>query len=253
MDPKKRFSSRVENYIRYRPGYPAELVGLLAKECGLKAGSVVVDVGSGTGLLAVKFLESGCRVFGVEPNIEMRLAGERLLAQYSTFTSIGGSAESTGLADGSADFVTAGQSFHWFEPEAAGKELRRILRPNGWAALVWNERKTDTTPFLIAYEDLLLRFATDYIEVNHRNTEADPALIPAFFSGPFREAHFKNQQVFDFEGLRGRLLSSSYAPLPDHPNYKPMLERLEQIFNQYQINGFVTIFYDTHLYYGHLG
>jgi SAM-dependent methyltransferase len=252
MDPKQRFSDRVENYIRYRPGYPPEVIQLLERECGLRAGAVVADIGAGTGLLAERFLDLGCRVYGVEPNAGMRAAGEHLLAKYALYTSVAGSAEASGLPDSCADFVTAGQAFHWFQPEQAGLELRRILRPGGWVVLVWNERKIDSTPFLRAYEDLLLRYATDYLEVNHRNTEEDPHLIPAFFGGAYRQAQFDNRQLFDLVGVRGRLLSSSYAPLSTDPSYAAMLAYLEEIFARHQREGMVEFEYDTRVFYGHL-
>src|SRR6266446_9260655 len=110
--PTERFSNRVENYIRYRPGYPKEIIELLKAECGLFPQSVVADAGSGTGLLAKLFLENGNLVFGIEPNREMRAAGERLLQAYPRFTSIAGTAEATTLPGQSVDFVTAGQAFH---------------------------------------------------------------------------------------------------------------------------------------------
>lgn len=252
MDPKQRFSDRVENYVRYRPGYPAEIMRLLMDKCDLRAESVVADIGSGTGLLAELFLAHGCRVYGVEPNEAMRAAGEQLLARYAGFTSVNGSAEESGLADACADFVTAGQAFHWFKPEEAGRELRRISRPGAWTVLVWNERRLDSTPFLRAYEDLLQRYATDYREVNHRNVEQDEALIARFFGGPYREARFDNRQIFDLAGARGRLLSSSYAPTESSPNYAAMLATLEEIFSRYQSGGKVAFEYDTQVFYGHL-
>ncbi len=252
MDPKERFSSRVENYIKYRPGYPAELIKTLRKDCGLSADSFVADVGSGTGLLARLFLDTGCHVYGVEPNPDMRAAGERLLAQYRLFTSLDGSAEATGLPTASVDFVTAGQAFHWFDPPAAREEFRRILKPQGWVVLVWNERLLDASPFLQAYEALLQSYATDYNEVNHRNVEEDAAIIPNFFGGEYREATFANRQVFDYAGAMGRLLSSSYAPEPGHPNYEPLLAGLKRAFEQYQQDGAVIFKYITHMYYGKL-
>ncbi len=252
MDSKQRFSSRVENYVKYRPGYPAEIVDTLARECGLLPTSLVADIGSGTGLLARLFLDYGCRVFGVEPNAEMRAAGERLLAHYRLFTSLDGSAEATGLPTASVDLVTAGQAFHWFDPPAARKEFRRILKPNGWVALVWNERRLDSTPFLRGYEALLHTYSSDYTQVNHRNVEEDAQTIPAFFGGPVHEAFFEYVQVFDFEGVKGRLLSSSYAPEAGSPQHEPMLAELRRLFGQYQQDGRVSFEYDTHLFYGQI-
>jgi SAM-dependent methyltransferase len=241
----------VEDYVRYRPGYPEELVRLLREECGLTSESVVADVGSGTGILSELFLRNGNRVLGVEPNREMREAGERLLAAYTGFTSVAGTAEATTLPDSSVDFVTAGQAFHWFDPDRAREEWVRILRPGGWAVIVWNDRRSEGTPFLEGYETLLLRYGTDYERVTHR--QFDDERLRAFFGqGACEERAFGNEQVFDFEGLRGRLLSSSYTPEPGHPNYEPMLEELRRIFEAHQEDGKVRVEYDTRVYYGQL-
>ncbi|HXI84949.1 MAG TPA: class I SAM-dependent methyltransferase [Verrucomicrobiae bacterium] len=251
INPTLRFSNRVENYVKYRPGYPIGLVETFTKECGLTAGSVVADIGSGTGILSELFLKNGNPVFGVEPNREMREAGSRLLGKYAVFRSINGMAEATTLADSSVDFVTAGQAFHWFDRERARKEFARILKPNGWVALIWNERLTDTCPFLRAYEDLLQKYGTDYATVDHRNVDADA--ITAFFAPqPFTLREFENRQVFDYDGVEGRLLSSSYTPESSHPNYQPMLEALRALFDKYQINGNVSFDYATRLYFGRL-
>ena len=252
MDSKSRFSSRVDNYIQYRPGYPTGVIETLRAECGLSAASLVADIGSGTGLLARLFLELGCTVTCVEPNGEMRAAGERLLAGYPQVASLPGSAEETGLPEASQDFVTAGQAFHWFNPPAARAEFRRVLRPSGWVALVWNQRRMASSAFLRDYEALLQTYATDYNQVNHRNVEEDPETIPAFFGGRYQVASFDNAQHFDFEGLRGRLLSSSYSPEADQPGYEQMLAELRRIFDHHQHNNRVVFEYDTRLYYGHL-
>jgi SAM-dependent methyltransferase len=250
MDSKQRFSSRVDAYVKYRPGYPKGVVETLHDACGLLPSSVIADVGSGTGLLARLFLDFGCTVFGIEPNAEMRAAGERLLANDHTFTSLNGSAEATGMPAASADFVTAGQAFHWFNPALAREEFRRILTPDGWVVLVWNERRLDSTPFLRAYEDMLERYGTDYKQINHRNVEEDPQVIPAFFGGPYEMACFEYVQMFGFDGVRGRLESSSYVPEAGHPDYHPMLAELQRIFDQYQKDGVVAIEYDTRMFYG---
>ncbi len=252
MDSRQRFSSRVDNYIKYRPGYPRGVIDQLQQACGLSPASVVADVGSGTGLLARLFLDLGCGVYGIEPNAEMRSAGERLLAGYPNFSSQDGSAESTGLPDASVDFVTAGQAFHWFDPARTRAEFKRVLKPDGWAALVWNDRSVDTSPFLKAYEALLNRYSSDYQQVNHRNIEKNPQAIAAFFGGAYQVAHFKNVQVFDYEGVRGRLESSSYAPEPGQPSYAPMMADLRRIFDTFQQDGRVNFEYDTELFYGRI-
>ena len=111
-DPRQRFSSRAEKYARYRPGYPKAVLKLLDTECGLTEASVVADVASGTGLLAELFLENGNRVFGVEPNDEMRRAGERRLERHGSFASVAGTAEASTLDGNSVDFVDTGEALH---------------------------------------------------------------------------------------------------------------------------------------------
>jgi SAM-dependent methyltransferase len=249
-DPTKRFSSRVEDYIRYRPSYPLAVVDWLAAECGLAGSSRIADVGSGTGILSRLFLDFGCDVFGVEPNADMRAAAERQFAGDPRFHSVDGRAESTTLPDASVDFVTAGQSFHWFDAAAARAEFHRILKPGGWVVLIWNERLV-TAGFLAAYEDLLQRLSTDYGRVDHRQI-GDEAIGQFFGHDSWRAAGFPNRQDFDWDGIRGRLLSSSYAPLPGSAKYAPMMEELAAIFAKYNVDGEVKVLYETKMYVGQI-
>jgi SAM-dependent methyltransferase len=250
-DATQRFSSRVDNYVRYRPGYPPEVVELLKNECGLTPDSVIADIASGTGIFTRMLAENGNRVFGVEPNDEMRRAGERLLERYSGVTSVAGTAEATTLADHSVDIVTAAQAAHWFDREKARREFVRILKPGGWLVLLWNERRTDSTPFLREYEHLLLAYGTDYREVRHERTTAE---IAGFFSpSPFGSSALEMRQEVDYPGLEGRLLSSSYTPTSDQPNYDVMSRELRRIFDTNQIDGHVSLEYNTLVYYGRLG
>jgi SAM-dependent methyltransferase len=246
----QRFSSRVDNYVRYRPGYPTEVLELLKNECGLATDSVIADIASGTGIFTRMLLENGNCVFGVEPNDEMRRAGERFLESYSRFTSVAGTAEATALPEHSVDIVTAAQAAHWFDREKARTEFVRILRPGGWAVLLWNERRIDSTPFLLDYEHLLLTYGTDYQEVRHERTTAE---IADFFAGsPFRSRTLEMRQDVEYAGLEGRLLSSSYTPTSDQTNYEPMLRELRRIFEAHQFNGRVLLEYNTLVYYGKL-
>jgi SAM-dependent methyltransferase len=246
-----RFSDRVENYLRYRPGYPPEVIRELKSECGLTSSHVVADVASGTGIWTRALLENGNQVIGVEPNAEMREAGERLLAVFPKFKSVVGTAEATTLADQSVDFVTAAQAAHWFDRAPARREFVRILKPGGWLVLLWNERVTDSTAFLRDYEQLLLTYATDYQDIRHEHTTS--AIKEFFDPMPFQERVFEMRQEFDYAGVEGRLLSSSYAPGPDHPRYAPMLRELRRVFEANAVEGRAVFEYKTRLYFGRLG
>jgi len=245
-----RFSDRVENYVRYRPGYPPEALRVLKDECGLRSGHVIADLASGTGIWTRMLLEHGNVVFGVEPNADMRQAGERLLAGFPKFTSVAGTAEATGLADHCVDFVTAAQAAHWFGRGRARKEFARILKPGGWLVLLWNERITDTTPFLREYEQMLLDYGTDYAEVRHERTT--DAVNEFFDPAPFQARVYPMRQEFDYAGIEGRLLSSSYAPGPEHPKHAPMLRELRRIFDAHAVVGRAAFDYKTRVYFGKL-
>lgn len=246
-DATTRFSNRVADYIRYRPSYPDDLVKVLQTRAGVSPGSDVADIGSGTGISSALFLDLGCTVYGVEPNGDMRAAAETQFARQSRFHSIAATAEATSLPDASVDLVTAGQAFHWFDQPRCRAEFCRILRPGGFVALFWNSRRTESTPFLKAYEELLLQYATDYQQINHTNIDAK--VLAEFFSDkPFETHSFPNFQDFDYEGLRGRLLSSSYAPAAGQPGHDPMLLELQRLFREYESHGLVRFEYDTELY-----
>lgn len=250
-DPTKRFSNRVDYYIRYRPRYPAAIISFL-RERGLLPNHVVADIGSGTGFLAELFLNNENRVFAVEPNDAMRAAAEASLSEDPNFISVNGTAEATTLDDHSVDLVTAGQAFHWFEPAPTRAEFVRILRPGGLVALIWNDRRLGDSPFGSAYEELLRDHTREYEQVSNKRIVSDsPEMIAQFFAPNDVElATFENGQTFDFDGLRGRLLSSSYAPMPGDAGYDEMMARLRSIFDTYQEAGVVRFDYTTSLFYG---
>ncbi len=176
----QRFSDRVENYVRYRPSYPDEIVQILRDETALNPDSVIADVGSGTGISAELFLKNGNTVFGIEPNLQMRQAAEQLLKPYSDFRSVDGTSEATTLASASVDYAVAAQAFHWFDPSRTRQEFVRILRPSGWVVLIWNARRLESTPFLRAYEQLLQEYGTDYLQVRAENIDLEE--LQAFFA-----------------------------------------------------------------------
>lgn len=252
QDPKQRFSNRVENYIRYRPSYPADVLDLLESECGLTPGVAVADVGSGTGILSRLLLERGARVYGIEPNRGMREAAESLLRDYEGFVSVDGTAEATGMPDSRVLLVTVGQAFHWFDVEGARKEFGRILAPGGNVALVWHRRKTEATAFLRDYERLLLEYGTDYEGVTRRESLSLAAAESLFAPGSLRRQAFRNRQEFGKEELKGRTLSSSFVPGPEEEAAGPMLLELDRLFDEHQRGGTVAFEYDVRVFYGRI-
>lgn len=257
-DATARFSNRVENYVKHRPGYPDALLAALQDEVGVSAASVVADVGSGTGISSALLLRTGCLVYAVEPNAKMREAAERRFEGEPRFHSVAARAEATGLPDASVDVITAGTAFHWFNREETRREFARIIRSGGAApgaaatpgrvALFWNVRRAEGTPVMREYERLLREFGTDYAAIEHRHSDQES--LRAFFGGPVQTRAFDNEQLLDYDGLQGRLLSSSYAPPPGHPDHLPMLALLRRLFDEHQEQGRVRLVYDTVLYFG---
>ena len=250
-DPTKRFSDRVDNYLKYRPRYPKELLTFLLEEKIIQETSILADIGSGTGFFTELLLESGCQVFAVEPNKEMREAAEELLKGQARFTSVDGPAEATALKDNNIDFISVAQAFHWFDKEKTQEEFLRILKPGGYLALVWNNRIKEDIPFQVGYNDLLIKYCPGSAKTNHYKITYDQ--IVEFYGGTDVQIfRCTNKQILDFEGLKGRLFSSSYTPKEDDPNYQPLLSALKDLFDKHQVNGQVTMEYKTKMHYGRM-
>jgi SAM-dependent methyltransferase len=250
-DPLVRFSDRAEDYAKYRPRYSHDVVDALQRACGLTAQHLIADVGCGTGLLAEIFLNNGNRVIGVEPNREMRLAGEQCMAGYANFSMVEGSAESATLEDASVDFAVAAQAFHWFRPPETRAEFARILKRGGWAVLIWHSRDLQSTPLLRAYEAFLREYSNEYEQVARSYLASYDALQRFFAPNAVTLIQQRNQQRLDFDGLRGRMLSSSYIPKSGE-RYEAMMKELPQLFSAHAVDDRVVLEYDTKIYYGHL-
>ena len=248
LNPKERFSNRVENYIKYRPGYPDELLQFLQTNIGINARHTVADIGSGTGIFSAFLLKTNCRVIAVEPNANMRLAAEKALTKVERFKSVAASAEETRLADHSVHYITTAQAFHWFNLNKAKQEFRRILKPGGMVIIVWNKRKINTS-FLREYDEFLTTNSEDYARINHVNI--DDETIAAFLgTDSLQKTSFANKQVFNKQSFLGRVFSSSYTPLESSPKYQVFKDGMLNIFNNFNVNGEVEFLYDTMLYFG---
>ncbi len=247
-NPTERFSNRVANYVKYRPSYPKEVLQLFRDEMNLRSSSMIADIGSGTGISAKLFLENGNQVYGVEPNQAMREASKVFLRDFPKFQPINGTAENTTLNKNSMDLIIAAQAFHWFDKAKTPLEFHRILRKKGFVSLIWNERQLDSNDFLREYERFLLEFGTDYQIVRHENMTNQ--MIGEFFPTKFGKKGFLHSQPLDFEGLSGRMRSSSYMPLEDHPRFEAMIKELNCLFTKHQKNDIIEIIYETKVFYG---
>lgn len=248
-DSKARFSNRVENYVKYRPSYPAEAVDYLYSVVGIKADSVIADIGAGTGIFSKLLLERGSNVIAVEPNAAMREVAEQELGASPNYRSHASAAEDTGLPADAVDFIVCAQSFHWFDRPAAQAEFHRILKPGGKAVLIWNSRLTSGTPFLEGYEQLLKQYSKDYEKMTHKNISG-AQLQPFFRDGNMHTAVFANRQLFNVEELIGRAMSSSYVPAEGEPNHTQMKQGLQELFERTQVDGKVSFDYETELFWG---
>ncbi|MFN8674432.1 MAG: class I SAM-dependent methyltransferase [Candidatus Sericytochromatia bacterium] len=244
----ERFSNRVENYIKYRPHYPKEIIDILANKINLKVTDKIADIGSGTGISAINFLENGNTVIGVEPNDEMRKASEKLLANFKKFSVIKGTSDNTNLEKNTIDLIIVGQAFHWFDYKNTKIEFQKILKKDAYVVLIWNEKVMgikDT--FMYEYGKILLKYGTDYEKVTYSNLSEE--IIKEFFNNQFKVETLSNFQYFDFDALKGRLLSSSYVPL-EGESYNNMLLDLKTNFDKYKKEGKVNFEYETKIYYG---
>jgi len=248
-EPTVRFSNRVENYVKYRPGYPDEVLEFLQRKFRLDQDSYIADIGSGTGIFTKLLLGKGYKVYAVEPNEPMKAVAEQSLKIYRNFTSVAGAAEHTNLPANSVDLITSATAFHWFDVEQSRAEFKRILKPDGTVVLLWNVRKPDADAFAIAYDQLLSNYATDYKDVKSKTLNGER--LAAFFDqGQFETISYPNEQIFDEEGLIGRSLSSSYVPLPETHEGAVFLKDLKAIFAAHQVDGKVRFLYDTMMYVG---
>lgn len=247
----ERFDNRADAYLRGRPSYPDQIVHQLQQAGALARDTVVVDLGVGTGLSAEPFLRSGYQVIGVEPNEKMRSAGDQYLREYERYRSVAGQAEATTLPAASAGLVIAGQAFHWFDVARVAAEVRRVLKPGGWAALIWNDRQSIGSEFLAGYEKLLLEHGIDYAKVTHRHV--DETAIARFFAPAHAMlATFDNPRQLGRGDLLALARSASYLPAPGDHRHASMIAALNALFDVHQRDGNVTMMYRTRMHYARI-
>ena len=250
LDSTKRFSDRVEFFLRTRPGYSQAVVETLAEDGDLLPEHTVADMGCGTGFLAETFLRHGCEVTGIEPNRNMRVACTALLADYPRFRCLDARGDSTNLPDASVDWISAGQAFPWFDAEACRPEFHRILRPGGRILFAWNDRESEGSPFMQAFDKLLTTHAPDYKTVGNKHFDARD--FERFFKDEPKTRSLSIAKAFDRADIHERVFASSYAPSPDHPNHAAITAALDALFDAHAEAGRVNFLYLTRMVWGPL-
>ena len=237
------FSAKVGDYVASRPDYPDALFDTLRDHGGLRAGSLVADVGAGTGLLTQGLLQRGCRVIAVEPNAAMRSAADHFLGGAEGYQSVEGSAEALPLPAGGVDLITAAQAFHWFDIDAARAECLRVLAPRAQVALIWNDRRR-RDPLHDALDEVLSEFggAKRAALVAHE----DRSEVPRFFgTTPSRECSWPHQHHLDAAALVSLVFSRSYMPARDSEPGREAERRVRTLFGRFAQAGRVPVRYTT--------
>lgn len=245
-----RFTSRVADYVSYRPDYPVAATDMLLSELSLAAGATVADIGAGTGLLTLPLVRTGANVIAIDPNEDMLTAARDYLGDHRNVQILVGSAEATGLPDQSVDAITAGQAFHWFDHVRSRDEFRRILKPDGKVVLIWNAKAFGASAFLAGYERILEACVPEFSQVRHE--KSGDAEIIAFFGHEPDQHSFPHEQRFDWHGVLGRVMSSSYAPRPGHPDHDTLVRELRSLFEEHAQDSMIVWPYTTMLYIGEL-
>ena len=253
VDFTHRFDKRAAVYSKYRPGYPKEILDILGSEIGFSRDATVADIGSGTGLLSKLFLQNGNTVYGVEPNDEMRSYVEETLSAFPGFVSIRGRAESSTLKDASVELISVGQALHWFDRDSTVREFARILRPNGYLCVVYNDRNTND-PFMKAYEDVVQKHArnrAEVLDVWRAEPWKEDNLSTFFHKKEYRRFNLRSEQFLDLEGLLGRMTSASYMPSVDETErFKALNIDVSRLFKDWEKAGTVKLLYETRIVIG---
>lgn len=222
MSQTDRFTGRADAYAVGRPTYPPVAIDRLLAGLGDPHALVVADLGAGTGISARVVAEKGPRVVALEPNAAMRAKAE----PHPRITWVEGTAETTTLDDASVDVAAAFQAWHWFDHDAAVRELRRVVRPGGRIALLSYERD-EHDAFTRELGNIFRTHATEPIEKLRADALARFTAIPGA-----RRSEYLNIQKLDRPGIHARLSSSSYMP-HEGPAEAAMLADADALFARY--------------------
>ncbi|WP_019419813.1 class I SAM-dependent methyltransferase [Paenibacillus sp. OSY-SE] len=251
METTNKFTGKADTYSKYRPNYPTEYMNYLISSNQLTSNHIIADIGSGTGVFTQQLLDRNFKVFAVEPNRDMRTIAEKALNSYSSFISIQGTAENTGIQSSSIDLATVAQAFHWFDKDKFKLECQRILKPNSNVALVWNSR--DSSSLLVNENAEVCKQLCSGFKGFSGGIDETPDIYKDFFKdGKYEYEVFRHDLEFNLEGFVGRNLSASYAPKPTDANYNPFIEAVTELFIKYSSDNMIVIPNITRSYIGNV-
>jgi len=235
---EQNFSGKNKVYSASRPTYPQFLIDFLFENL-IKVGSVIADIGAGTGIFTKQLSKFNNKIFAIEPNDDMFSSLEENLKNYNNIKSVHGSAENIPLPDKSVDFICAAQSFHWFNQEKFKNECRRILKENGKTILIWNVR--DESTLLVKEIDSINRKYCKNYKGFSSGIKVEKESFSDFFKVDFITKDFRNDIPFTKDNFIKRNLSSSFSPKETDENYLPFITALNKLAEKYEENSIVTL------------
>lgn len=239
MDNTQKFSGKADVYQQARPNYAQALLDFIAAKWQIGEGSLVGDIGSGTGIFTRQLLSLGATVYAVEPNADMRAKAEEQLGENPNFISVIGTAEETTLPDHRLHLVTVAAAFHWFDPERFKLECERILLPGAPVVLAWNELEM-AAEINLGRERIYKKYCANFKGFSGGNDQED-LIKRAFFDGMLQEKHFPNPLSYDRQTFINRALSSSYSLIEGDPDYEAYLAELGDLFDEHAVEGKILL------------
>lgn len=248
IDSTKFYFGKQEDYSKYRPSYPKDLFEFLVKNYDLKSKDIV-ELGAGTGKFAKIASLYSNKIYYVEPNADMINKGKEYCNDCNNIIFVNNSAENTKLNNNIADIIFAVQSFHWFDKTTVKEEVKRILKPNGYFAIVWNDWEDENNEFSRKYFKYISEWNTKLTgrKYQHKNVDDRKNF---FKEGMYDTYTFIHSKQYNLEMLIGLSKSLSYAPKKDEIYYDEFIKGIIEIFNKYQIDDYVRFDFHTEMYIG---
>ncbi len=247
MDSKTVFSRKAEKYAKYRWEYASGAIETLIVMAQMSAQATVADIGAGTGKLTKDFAVRAQRIYAVEPNAALRQILTRNLGAFPSIIVVDGSAEATNLPDHTVDVITVAQAIHWFDPEPTKKEMLRILKEDGWLALIRNYG-ADNEPNKAVQSLMTAEYGADLSIVTERPREKPPSFY--FGNEDFQTFIFPFAFQQSWEEFMGTLTTTSFMPDEDHPLFPRLETEARRIFSQYCDHDFWKVEGKTELILG---